>query len=260
MTEPEVPLSGGNVTEVVRVGNTVRRTPRFWTPTVHHFLSYLQERGFTAAPQPLGFDSAGREILTYIRGEVGHYPLASYMWSDETLERVARLMGRFHSISADYVPPAGALWQLVYPDPARHEVICHNDFAPYNMVFERGEPKALIDWDVAGPGPRLWDIAYAVYRFVPLSWEPDIEALRLSDPAAQSRRLSLFSDAYGLSVAERGELLNMVRMRLEYLCTHMVTRATAGEQAFRKMIEDGHLALYHRDIEALQRQGPLLDF
>jgi aminoglycoside phosphotransferase (APT) family kinase protein len=32
-----------------------------------------------------------------------------------------------------------------------------------------GRPVALIDFDVAHPGPRAWDLAYAAYRFVPLT-------------------------------------------------------------------------------------------
>ncbi|WP_290866248.1 phosphotransferase [Hamadaea sp.] len=52
------------------------------------------------------------------------------------------------------------------PEPA--EVVCHSDAAPYNTVFRSGHPVALIDFDTAHPGPRVWDVAYAVYRFVPL--------------------------------------------------------------------------------------------
>ena len=49
------------------------------------------------------------------------------------------------------------------------EVICHNDFATYNLVFDGENVVGVIDWDFASPGPRLWDIAYLAYRIVPLS-------------------------------------------------------------------------------------------
>ena len=62
-------------------------------------------------------------------------------------------------------------------------MICHNDVAPYNTVFVDGRPRALIDFDTAGPGPRVWDIAYAAYTFVPLgasSPAPTVASSRMS--------------------------------------------------------------------------------
>jgi len=40
-------------------------------------------------------------------------------------------------------------------------------------VFRKGMPVALIDFDTAHPGPRIWDVAYAAYRFVPLTVAPE---------------------------------------------------------------------------------------
>ncbi len=262
MSDQEIPLSGGNVSTVVRVGDTVRRMPGPWTPTIHHLLRYLRSHRFLGVPRPLGFDEQGREVLAYIDGEVGHYPLADYMWSGPTLVGAARFLRRFHDTTIDYVPPPDAVWQSVYPDPKRHEVICHNDFAPYNVVFRREKPKALIDWDFAGPGPRIWDVAYAAYRFIPLSWEPDIVANRprLAEPAVRSMRLRVLGDGYGLDKHDRAALIDTVLSRLEYHCALMEDRANGGDTAFQRMIDEGHLALYRRDIDALDRNRSLLIF
>jgi Ser/Thr protein kinase RdoA (MazF antagonist) len=46
--------------------------------------------------------------------------------------------------------------------------VCHSDFAPYNCVFRGGRFVGAIDFDLCAPGPRLWDLAYTAYRFVPL--------------------------------------------------------------------------------------------
>lgn len=48
-------------------------------------------------------------------------------------------------------------------------MVCHNDFAPYNLVFSDGLAIGVIDFDYASPGPRLWDFAYLAYRIVPVS-------------------------------------------------------------------------------------------
>src|SRR5579859_6406482 len=66
-------------------------------------------------------------------------------------------------ISASLVPRAEKadhdvvehrLWRLVAP--TAHEVVCHNDRAPYSAVFRNGSPVAMLDWDMPGPGePRV---------------------------------------------------------------------------------------------------------
>ena len=48
-------------------------------------------------------------------------------------------------------------WQTPAHKPP--EVICHNDFAPDNMVFDgRRRLVGVIDGDTASPGPRVWDL------------------------------------------------------------------------------------------------------
>ena len=73
--EAEMPLAGGDVTEgVVRVGNTVRRPVRPHSPLVHALLAHLESAGFEGAPRFLGIDGSGREVLSYIDGEVAGPP------------------------------------------------------------------------------------------------------------------------------------------------------------------------------------------
>jgi hypothetical protein len=64
-------LSGGNMAgEVMRIGGTVHRNAGPWMPAVHELLSHLEGAGFRGAPRPLGTDEDGREVLTYIPGEI----------------------------------------------------------------------------------------------------------------------------------------------------------------------------------------------
>lgn len=73
-----VPLNSDGWTEVTRVGNTVRRPVRPFTATVHAFLRHLHDQGFEGAPLPLGYDADGREVLTYIPGEVPVEPVPEW--------------------------------------------------------------------------------------------------------------------------------------------------------------------------------------
>src|SRR3954452_19224254 len=112
MTEPEreQTLTGGNMTAVVRVGNTVRRTAGPWTPTVHAFLRHLRASGFDQVPEPLGVDPRGREILTLLPGAAATYPLAPYAWTDATLAAVAKTLRAFHDAGAGFLGTEGAVW------------------------------------------------------------------------------------------------------------------------------------------------------
>ena len=65
MNEEEIPLTGGNVNlDVVRVGNTVRRSTTGISPTVHQLLLHLEAKGFEGCPRFLGIDDqAARDIV-----------------------------------------------------------------------------------------------------------------------------------------------------------------------------------------------------
>ena len=259
MTDHESPLRGGNISQVVRVGTTVRRHQGPWSVAVHGLLQHLETQGFDGAPRFLGIDDQEREILSFLPGEVGNYPLQPSMWSDIALIQAGRLLRRLHDATDGY-DPSDAQWQQVYPDPSQHDVICHNDVAPYNTVFVDGEPYAFIDFDTAGPGPRIWDVAYAAYTFVPLAQFvplPDgttvpYEAVR----HAENRRcrLQLLCASYGLERA--GDLTLVVERRLRALCETLVDRAAEGDAVYQRLIDDGHLAHYQAEVAFIQQHGP----
>src|ERR1044072_7619735 len=111
----EVVLPGGNMTPVVRVGDTVRRAAGPWTPTIHALLRHVRAAGFTAVPEPFGLDEQGREILSFLPGKVGTYPLAPFMWTDAMLVRVAQLLRAFHDATAGF--DGGNTWQWPGHEP-----------------------------------------------------------------------------------------------------------------------------------------------
>ena len=185
-------LAGGNMTAVVRVGDTVRRAAGPWTPTIHAFMRHLRASGFERVPEPLGIDHRGREIISFLPGTPATYPLPEFAWSDATLTAVARTLRAFHDASVGFAPPPDGRWQWPAHEPA--EVICHNDFAPYNLMFEDGELTGVIDLDLASPGPRVWDMAYTAYRFVPLA-DPANPDTPFQGANVQAGRLAAFCAA-----------------------------------------------------------------
>lgn len=252
MIPSDPPLPRGNTSVVVRDGTTVRRSTGPWTPAVHALLRHLESCGFDGAPRVLGFDDGGREVLSFLPGEVGHRPPRSGVWSDNVLVSAARLLRRFHDATLGFVPPADAHWLLPPPTTSEpHDVVCHKDAAPYNTVFAGGLPVALIDFDTAGPGPRRWDIAHTLYRWVPLSAERPIPNAGASALLDMGDRLRRFRDAYALDA--RDGLIDLVRRRLLALALHVEQRAVAGDPAYRRLLAEGHAAYYRREAAHVGR-------
>jgi hypothetical protein len=165
---PGSPLGGGNVSPgVVRVGDTVRRPIGPHTAAGPALLSYLHAAGFAGAPRPLGIDEQGREVLSFIPGTVPWPDRFDLFEPGDRLVRAARLIRDFHDAVTGFTPPADAHWQVLIPAEGPCDIIAHHDLAPWNLVV--GSRWAFIDWDCAAPGTRLWDVAYAVHGFVPLS-------------------------------------------------------------------------------------------
>ena len=75
-------------------------------------------------------------------------PLVRWVWGEAALVSSATLLRAFHEASR-HCPTDGA-WQQVTREPT--EVVCHNDFAPYNLVFREGMAVAVID----SPGLTGW--------------------------------------------------------------------------------------------------------
>lgn len=174
----EIPLLGGQLTPgIVRVGNTVRRLPKGNVAFVHDLLVFLEDQGFPFAPRFLGMDEQGREILSYLEGEI--WPDSGSGLSDDLLEQAARAIRRYHDATAGSSLAQGS------------EIVAHHELGPHNTIFQDGHLVGFIDWDDATPGARLRDLANAIYNYVDISHWSNQEANE------QTRRIRLMCVAYG---------------------------------------------------------------
>ncbi len=174
----EIPLPGGQLTPgIVRVGNTVRRLPKGNVAFVHDLLVFLEDQGFPFAPRFLGMDEQGREILSYLEGEI--WPDSGSGLSDDLLEQAARAIRRYHDATAGSSLAQGS------------EIVAHHELGPHNTIFQDGHLVGFIDWDDATPGARLRDLANAIYNYVDISHWSNQEANE------QTRRIRLMCAAYG---------------------------------------------------------------
>jgi aminoglycoside phosphotransferase (APT) family kinase protein len=239
-------LAGGNMGEVVRIGDTVRRPAGEWTPAVQRLLTVLRATGVPGIPEPLGLDERGRETLSFVEGDNLAAADPELLWSERVLTDAAALLRRIHDASVPLVEAdltgAGLLWRTPAREPV--EVICHNDFATYNLIVRDGELAGAIDFDLASPGPRIWDLAYLAYRLVPYAADaPDAESLD------RDARLRGLLDAYGTDASPQ-QVLAAAAERLDEL--EAFTRERAAETARQDLLE--HAAMYRSDAAAIRRR------
>ncbi len=247
-------LAGGKLNTVVRVGDTVRRPAGPWTETVHGLLRHLASKKYPYSPTPLGFDDQGREILSFIPGvTVGEeLPWPEWVWSEQLLADVARATRSYHEAAKDYRPPGRLPW---FWDPAElraDQIVCHHDLAPYNVVVESGRLRGIIDWDLAGPGTSLSDLAFVAWQWVPLH-DPFVTSLFCRESVDISRRLNIVLDSYGLE--DRSDFIAQVISRIELNRDVMLRKASEGDAAYARLVQDGHVMGMNRAIDFLTETG-----
>jgi Phosphotransferase enzyme family len=238
---------------VVRIGRTVRRPVHQNTPAVKALLGHLEETGFSAAPRWLGFDEEGRETVSYITGAAGHYPLKPYVMSEATLTELGLLLRRFHDATISFSLPENIVWHNAISE--KREVICHGDAGPYNIIFRDNEPVALIDFERATPGPRIWDIAFVVYRFAPLCDSPK-QGYTPAFLEHIARRIRLFLNAYGFT--QNDDLFDWIQLRLKTEIDLFESGETDDPILRQKKIDAGHLDLYKRDLRLIASASQFL--
>ncbi len=259
----EETLGSDGVTHVVRIGRTVRRPARPFTATVQAYLSHVRSRGFRDCPEPLGFDSEGREVLSFVAGDVPVDPLPASTTTDEALAALGALIRLLHDAADGWSPPTNAVWggipgvrpAGVVPLFDEPELVSHMDYCPGNVVFDGGRPVALIDFDLARPTTRVADLANALYWWAPLV-DPLDRAPSLVD-ADVPARVRAFADAYGMTIEQRAQVIPVAnRMVANFALT---SRAAAEvDPVFRRWWDEGVKDRLPRAVEWLTTESEAL--
>jgi hypothetical protein len=244
--QAEVPLAGGDVTEgVARVGDTVRRPVGPHSRLVHALLAHLESAGFAGAPRFLGIDGSGREVLSYIDGEVAGRPRPAWIADEIRLASVGRLVRAYDDAAASFTPAPELLPGTTADDSAGlppapaypPELIGHADITPENVVFRDGRAFALIDFDMARPVTRADEMFNVMMWWAPL-FDP-CDADPLLREVDVPRRARILADAYGLSRTDRERIIEAGILRTRqgwYLMKH---RAETQGGGWRRMWDEG---------------------
>jgi len=186
----EIPLTGGRMTQgVVRKGNYVLRPCCTNSVFVHEVLKWLELKNVSVAPRFVGLSDDGREIITYLSG-ISPENLGSYkgntQWkpTENQLYETGKIIKTLHTALLDF------------PVCMNGQTVCHNDLSPCNFMFENDMPYAVFDWDAAGIGDPLNDLAYAAWMWSDLGNEEN-------SPINIGKTINTILDAYELSKNKR---------------------------------------------------------
>ncbi|PTY36517.1 hypothetical protein BGP77_04260 [Saccharospirillum sp. MSK14-1] len=231
-------------------GTRIRRPLGSGYRSVHRLLKHLQVVGFKNCPEVLAVEEP-YEWLTLLAGDTYDDVQAGAIATQNALISAAEQLRQLHDCSVSFLQQhtdSFDQWMLPAQQPA--EVICHGDYAPYNVVLSGSQVVGVFDFDTAHPGPRLWDLAYAVYCWAPLKSLATCSEETKTKSLIRARQ---FLDAYGVTVDQRASLVSMMLLRLQALVGFMRVQADRGNKKFSADIQDGHLDQYLADIDYLQR-------
>lgn len=177
----------GAVGGALRIGRTVRRPTGPWTPAVHELLTFLDDSGLRGVPALHGLDDEGREVLEHVEGR--GVPVDREVVLDTVLEEAVTWLRDFHDVVEGFRPAGSRVWRGGESELGDGQILCHHDPGAYNWIIQSGHFVAMIDWDMAGPGRAIDDLAFLAWTAIPLYREIPVEDV--------VRRLGILVDAYG---------------------------------------------------------------
>jgi hypothetical protein len=211
----------------LRVGDIVQRPTAPCWPATHALLAHLASAGFDGAPRVLAA-GGGTELLTYIDGQAAVPPLPRDTLTDSALVSVAELLRRYHRAVRSF-DAVGYRWPRPIPEPFRTGLVSHNDVHPANLIFRDGRAVALIDFDLAGPGSAVWDLAAAARNWAPLQDDQDIADCR---QGRALERFRIFLHACELTRAERRRVVEAIVPNHDWTYAIVTDAVGAGHQGF----------------------------
>ncbi|MFI5427547.1 phosphotransferase family protein [Aeromicrobium sp. UC242_57] len=176
-------------------------------------------------------------------------PIDAEVVLDSVLEEAVTWLRDFHDIVDGFRPEGARTWRTGEAVLDDSQIICHNDPGAYNWIIQSGHFVAMIDWDLAGPGRPIDDLAFLAWTAIPLYRE-----IPLDDVV---RRLDILVEAYG----EWGPMtvLDAVVQRMSMAADRIEAGQARGDQGFLNLAKVGEPQRTRDRVEAFRARIPAID-
>jgi hypothetical protein len=158
-----------------------------------------------------------------------------------------RWLARYHQIVAAYRPSGVITWRAGGSELAADQIICMHDYGYYNWIGTDQGFSGVIDWDLAGPGVPLDDIAFTAWNTAPLAIG--------TDPAYQAARVRLMAEAYGGAYSPL-QLLYAAPLSAERSARVIRAGQIAGDPGMLNLATVGEPARTERRLRDLRARVP----
>jgi hypothetical protein len=136
-----------------------------------------------------------------------------------------------HDAADGFTGPEAGVWaRQDAVMPTESDCIGHGDLNPGNLLFDGDQVVGIIDFDVAGPTTRAFDLALLAHHLVPLHRTDDLAAFGWDHEPDRARRLDILAAAYGREISP-AQLVDYAVLRLLSMGAHM-QQINVGNPAF----------------------------
>lgn len=223
-------LVGGYRSGARREGNEVHRGPT--SPYAVQLLRFLTLHQWPYSPALIS-SSSQASVLEFIDGTAAVTPAQrAAAGADSALAATARMVRELHDLTAGTYLSRGG------------EVACHHDLDPRNTIYRRdGDvsfPVALIDWDSAGPGRRVHDLAHLCWTYTGIN--------PTAVPDLIWHRIRVCLEAYEWTGTDR-EVVRAMLWWQDRCHRGIRAEAEAGDPAMRALVANGVMDAVRSDYD-----------
>lgn len=231
-------FADGNMADVYRLGNVVRKQRGVWWDATRQVLNHLESVAYPWSPRILA-ESDQTVDLSYIEGKTIPATLDGGS-SPDLLQEIGRRTRQLHDVLDGFRLRPGSTTVSWPVAPPGDTIMCHNDLSPWNTVLKNGTFRGFIDWDLVSYGTREWELAWMCWRWAPIY--PYEQRTRF-DADEQLQRCRILLEAYGLDALDIRAFAYLIDRRMRCGLEVVEVLGSQGVPGFDRLLNAGmHLS------------------
>lgn len=217
---------------------------------------YVSAEGLAVGPAPIEL-SETEEKVSFVPGvDLSRSP-SNFFGDVRSAFTLGSTIRKWHDAGESYLASLTIPGEWFPLGPQIHrpgDVVCHNDLVLSNIIQLPDGTMSPIDWEMATPGNRWFDIASAAWHGVPLYHPIDRERLGIGLQPSVSERLTAFLDGYWGAPASSHSVVRLLHtLRRSMVWTMGVNSWAYGTtETYLENWKQVSRTVFHRDIESLE--------